>query len=57
VNYATWRVPEGERPIVFETPDGQPLPLKPGKTWVVIMGQSSRTTQPAGGEWTIYFDL
>ncbi len=57
VNYATWRVPEGERPIVFESPDGQPLPLKPGKTWVVIMGQSSRTTQPAGGDWTIYFDL
>jgi len=57
VNYATWRVPESERPIIFETPDGQPLPLKPGKTWVVIVGQASQTTQPAGGEWTIYFDL
>jgi hypothetical protein len=57
VNYATWRAPETERPIVFETPDGEPLPLKPGRTWVVIMGQSSSTTQPAGGEWTIYFDL
>ncbi|KUK92668.1 MAG: hypothetical protein XE06_1200, partial [Anaerolineaceae bacterium 46_22] len=29
VNYATWRAPETERPIVFETPDGEPLPLKP----------------------------
>jgi hypothetical protein len=57
VNYATWRAPETERPIVFETPDGEPLPLKQGRTWVVIMGQSSSTTQPAGGEWTIYFDL
>ena len=57
INYASWRVPEPERPIIFEAPDGQPLPLKPGKTWVVIVGQSSRTIQPAGGEWTIYFDL
>ena len=57
VNYASWRAPEPERPIVFETPDGQPLPLKPGRTWIVILGLSSRTIQPAGGEWTIYFDL
>ena len=57
INYATWRTPEADRPIVFETPDGRSLPLKPGKTWIVIVGQASRTTQPAGGEWTIYFDL
>jgi hypothetical protein len=57
INYATWRTPEADRPIVFETPDGNSLTLKPGKTWIVIVGQASRTTQPAGGEWTIYFDL
>lgn len=57
INYGTWRTPEAERPIIFETPDGKSLPIKPGKTWIVIVGQASRTTQPAGGEWTIFFDL
>ena len=57
ITYASWRAPDPGRPIVFETPQGQPLPLKPGKTWIVIVGQASRTTQPAGGEWTVYFDL
>lgn len=57
VTYATWRVPEPDRPIIFETPDGNPLPLKPGRTWIVIVGQHSQTLQPAGGEWEVYFDL
>ena len=57
VTYGTWRVPEPDRPIIFETPDGESLPFKPGNTWVVIVGLNSRTTQPAGGEWEIYFDL
>ena len=57
LTYATWRVPEPKRPIIFETPDGGPLPLKPGQTWVVIVGQRSLTSQPVGGEWEIYFDL
>ncbi len=57
VTYATWRVPEPDRPIIFETTDGSPLPLKPGRTWIVIVGQRSQTVQPAGGEWEIYFGL
>jgi len=31
--------------------------LKPGKTWVVIVGMNSQTSQLPGGEWEIYFDL
>jgi hypothetical protein len=57
LTYATWRVPEPDRPIIFETHAGAPLPLKPGRTWVVILGVHSRTVQPAGGEWEIYFGL
>lgn len=57
VTYGTWRVPEPDRPIIFETADGDPLPLKPGRTWIVIVGQHSRTVQPAGGEWELYFGL
>ena len=57
INYGTWRTPDPRRPIIFETPDGESLPLKPGNTWIVILGEASQTVQPAGGEWTIYFDL
>jgi len=57
LTYGTWRVPEPNRPIIFETPGGESLPFKPGNTWIVIVGMNSLTTQPAGGEWEIYFDL
>lgn len=57
VTYGTWRVPEPNRPIIFETPEGGSLPFKPGKTWIVIVGNSSETLQPGGGEWEIYFGL
>jgi len=55
--YGTWRAPVPDRPIIFELPDGAPLPLKPGKTWVVIVGLASQIQQPVGGEWKIYFGL
>ena len=57
VTYGSWRTPDPYQLIRFETPDGNPLPLKPGKTWIVIVGKRSYTTQPVGGEWEIYFDL
>ncbi len=55
--YGTWRVPEPDRPIIFESPSGEPLPLKPGKTWVIIAGVNTQTYQPDGGRWNFYFDL
>lgn len=57
VLYGTWRVPEPDRPIIFETPEGNPLPLKPGKTWIIIAGINSQTYQPSDGRWDLYFDL
>ncbi len=53
----TWRVPEPNRPIIFETAPGESMPLKPGRTWIVIVGKSSEIEIPAEGEWTIYFGL
>jgi hypothetical protein len=53
----TWRVPEPDRPIIFETELGESMPFKPGQTWIVIVGKSSEVEQPAEGEWTIYFGL
>ncbi len=57
MTYGTWRVTSPDNPILFETIEGDPLAFKPGKTWIVIMGMSSQTIQPAGGEWEIYFNL
>lgn len=57
MTYGTWRIVNPDNPILFETIEGDPLAFKPGKTWIVIVGMSSQTVQPAGGEWTIYFDL
>ncbi len=57
MTYGTWRVSSPDRPILFETSEGDPLALKPGKTWIVIVGMSSQTIQSAGGEWEIYFGL
>lgn len=57
VTYGSWRAPDPYQLIRFEMPDGAPMPLKPGKTWIVIVGKRSFTTQPVGGEWEIYFDL
>lgn len=53
----TWRVPEPNRPIIFEIEPGQSMPFKPGQTWIVIVGNSSQIEKPADGEWTIYFGL
>lgn len=57
VIYGTWRVTEPDRPIIFETPEGESLPFKPGKTWIVIVGMTSETVHPGKGEWVIYFGL
>lgn len=57
MSYGTWRTPDPERPIIFEDYFGNPMPLKPGRTWVVIVGLHSTTSQPAGGAWHINFGL
>jgi hypothetical protein len=57
VVYGTWRVPEPNRPIIFEFPSGDSLPFKPGRTWVIIAGVNSQTYQPSSGRWDFYFDL
>jgi hypothetical protein len=57
LTYGAWRVPEPDRPIIFETPEGESLPFKPGRTWIVIVSNGSQTLQPRGGEWEIYFAL
>lgn len=57
VTYGTWRTPDAQRPIIFETHDNKPMPFKPGRTWIVIVGLNSLTLQPGEGAWEIYFGL
>lgn len=54
-SFGSWHTPEANKPIVFETPEGEVLPLKPGRTWIVIVGQSSITNDIGSGEWEIEF--
>ena len=50
-----WRAPSADRPMQFWTPQGQPLALKPGNTWIVLAGVTSTLTQDAPGIWNMTF--
>jgi len=53
----TWRSVGYDRPIQFFNHYGIPYALKPGNTWIVIVGNSSKFEQPASGQWELRFDL
>jgi hypothetical protein len=53
----TWRSVGNERPMQFFNRWGLPFALKPGNTWIVIVGDSSKFEQPAPGQWELRFDL
>ncbi|MEA3327812.1 MAG: DUF3048 domain-containing protein [Chloroflexota bacterium] len=44
----TWATPSKNQPIQFFDQIGRVFPLKPGNTWVVIMGTSSVVTEDSG---------
>ena len=52
-----WAAPNDTDPIQFSYQDGRPLPLKPGNTWIAIMGINSTFNQPSPGEWESFFFL
>ena len=54
---AMWKTPEKNLPIAFFTIDQQPLPLKPGNSWIVIMGLNSTLQQTTLGQWEAQFKL
>jgi hypothetical protein len=51
-----WRTVDATSPIEFMTKDGEIFALKPGNTWMVIMGMSSGVKQEAG-TWDFNFFL
>ena len=52
----TWRAANPEKPIQFFDAEGQPFLLKPGNTWMAIMGTSTPNLVD-GGEWSFFFSI
>jgi len=52
----TWVAPSNSQPIQFLDANGDPFPLKPGNTWMAIMGVNSTVSQ-ADGDWKFTFYL
>ena len=52
----TWATPSKNQPIQFLDQIGSTFPLKPGNTWVVIMGTSTGITED-NGSWTFDFRI
>ncbi|MBP7197169.1 MAG: DUF3048 C-terminal domain-containing protein [Anaerolineaceae bacterium] len=52
----TWKTPDSEKPIQFFDGNGKPFLLKPGNTWIVLMGTSS-LVNIEGGKWSFTFSI
>ena len=52
----TWTTPQTDQPIQFVDANGDTFPLKPGNTWVVVMGVYSNITENEGS-WTFNFQI
>lgn len=52
----TWKVTDSEKPIQFFDAEGNLFPLKPGNTWMAIMGVTT-PDQVDGGEWSFFFSI
>lgn len=52
----TWQTPSKNQPIQFLDENGTAFPLKPGNTWVVIMGTNTIQTEDSGS-WIFDFRM
>jgi hypothetical protein len=53
----TWKTVSNGRPIQFFNSWGLPMHLKPGNTWIVLTGDSSKFTETDPATWELRFDL
>ena len=53
----TWKTVSNGRPIQFFNSYGLPMHLKPGNTWIVLTGDSSKFSEKDPGTWELRFDL
>ena len=52
-----WKYIAADRPLQFFTQNGDNLALKPGNTWIIIVGLNSTLETTDTGEWTFTFSL
>jgi hypothetical protein len=45
----------GARPMRFLQPDGKPVALEPGHTWVIVVTPDSKLEQTTAGKWLLSF--
>jgi len=50
-----WLAADSTSPLQFIDSAGNPLPLKPGATWIEVVGENSTPTETAPGEWNVRF--
>ena len=50
-----WRSNDPDQPLYFMNSWGAPAVLKPGKSWLILVGLSSALTQPENGHWELEF--
>ena len=55
--YGTWMTLDPFTPIQLTDASGQPLALKPGRSWIVFAGTNSPTSEVEPGVWEISFSL
>lgn len=53
----TWKTVSNGRPMQFFNSYGLPMHLKPGNTWIVLTGDSSKFSEKDPGTWELRFDL
>ena len=53
----TWKLSGNGRPMQFFNTWGLPMFLKPGKSWIVLVGDTSKLQSPAPGQWELRFDI
>jgi hypothetical protein len=46
-----------QHPVVFLGPDGKPIPLKPGHTWVLVVTPDSTVEEKSSGVWQLQFSF
>jgi len=54
---ARWERVDQEMPLRFTFENGDPFPLKPGSTWIELMGESTRQSQVGEDGWRFVFRM
>ncbi len=53
----TWERIDLYRGLTFETKSGQPFPLKPGKSWIELVGSTSLIEEVTDATWLVRFRI